>query len=424
MNINSEKHDVEDLVRYLSGKKIILYGAGKISRSIIDASKKLGIDIDQIWDNKCDQLDDIEAIKPDLSSTEKNESVIIVTIFAQKVSEQIRNELSAQGFQNILFRRAVINKLLYSVCEAEVQDGTYLYDLDKCHRCPVSKDLEQRCDIYDQSVKKSFLHTKREGSTGIIIPSMGILVSNKCNLTCQGCNQLRDQYVPADYLDIKADEVISDTRKLCSAVDQIEKVVIVGGEAFLHKDINKILKEILSIENIGIIQLITNGTVIPKNSEIFELMSNPRIKLEVSGYGEHLSEKLQQNVKIFLAKLTEHHVNYDYVKTLQWFDFGGFEKRNYSNEQWQDTYNTCCFISNDLFNGELHKCARSVFGKHLHKVSAFHTDYVNVRTMSANALTEAMRAFLDNTKPQICQYCNGTSATTIEAGIQVDKGRS
>jgi organic radical activating enzyme len=419
MNLNNDNFSFEELKEYLLTKKIIIFGAGKIGKSLISGLQKISISPYEVWDNNYDKYEDeiaYEVKKPNLEILNKDSFVIIVTIYSKNISEEIYLTLLKNHFNNIIYNRNVINKVLYTQCKEEINEGNFIFELNKCHLCPVSKDIENRCDIYDLNITKNFIKKDKKISNGIKIPSMGVLVSNKCNLKCIGCNQLRDKYDSSSYLDIDEKDILNDLKKLSLAVDIIEKVVIVGGESLLHKEINKILIGILEIENIGIIQLISNGTVIPKTDEIFELLNNPRIKVEISGYGDYLTKMQNEKVQIFISKLEKYNVNFDYVKTLQWFDFGNLDKRNYSKEKWQEVYNKCCFISNDLFNGQLHKCARSAFSKHLNILKD--VDYVDIRNSNIEDLSRSIKLFLENTLPTICQYCNGTSSLTIPAGKQ------
>lgn len=52
---------------------------------------------------------------------------------------------------------------------------------------------------------------------------MGLLVSNKCNLKCIGCNQLRDKYTTNNYLDISYEDIISDMKRISTHVDLLKK---------------------------------------------------------------------------------------------------------------------------------------------------------------------------------------------------------
>lgn len=406
------------MLNQLKNKKIIIFGAGKIGKSLISLLKELDIRIDYIWDNnavKCDEIENYTITKPYFQLENKDDFIVLITIYAQEISKKIYQELLENNFKNIIYEREKLNALFYDTCKDKLNQKKYLFNLNKCHLCPVSKDINHRCDIYDNFIEEELTSNKKKKKFGVTIPSMGLLVSNKCNLKCIGCNQLRDKYTTNNYLDISYEDIISDMKRISTHVDLIEKVVVVGGEAMLHKNISDILNALLNIDNIGIIQFITNGTIIPKNDEIFKLLSNHKVKVEISSYEDYISEKLNNNVINFINKLKEYKVNYDYVRTLQWFDFGDFKFRNYDEQTLSRVYDSCCFISNDLFNGQLHKCARSAFATHLSIIEDL--DYVDIRNTEEN-LTENIKNFLQNKKPKICQYCNGTSSLVIPAGQQ------
>ena len=141
---------------------------------------------------------------------------------------------------------------------------------------------------------------------------------------------MRYMYESKDNIDLTPEEILEDLTKIVEVSDLISKVVIVGGEAFIHPKLYIILKKILELPKIGLVHIITNGTIIPKNSDLFKLISNKRIILEISNYSKNLSKKLQDNMKKFMLELDKYNVNYLCMNTLQWFDFGNFGKRFYS----------------------------------------------------------------------------------------------
>ena len=425
--MNSQKNiysnDIEGLFNELNDKELIIYGAGKIGKSLISALSNINIAPKYIWDNNATSISgvsDSEVTKPH-SLNDKSRTLIIVTIFSQNISQEISEQLTREGYDNIISDRSTINALLYASCQSDISSNKFKFNISKCHICPASKDMDNRCDIYDDYVSDSIASTYgEEGEAAkVIIPSMGLLVHNDCNLTCNGCNHLRDLYRPSDNIHIEASETLHNLRKVIDAVDFIEKIVVVGGEAFIHKEIYQILDEVIQLPKIGIVQVITNGIQMPKNRDVFRLLSNPRVIVEVSGYGSSIPEKTQAKVQRFLDKLEEHKVSYEYMNTLQWFDFGGFESRNYSVETLKSIYKKCCFVSNDLFNGELHKCSRSVFSKHLNKIPLYKNDYVDVKHLEGKALRKAISSFLGRSVIMACQHCGGTSTSTIPAGVQV-----
>jgi len=274
-------------------------------------------------------------------------------------------------------------------------------------------------------VKKNLVTDKLnlDRQNALVIPSMGVLISTRCNLMCKGCNHLREYYKPSDNFDIEAARIFDYLGRVLDAVDFVYTLVIVGGESFLHKDFQNIIDRALRLPKIGIVQIITNGTVMPKNERIFELLSGPRVIVEISGYGDKIPKKLQENVKLFIAKMDKFNVNYRYTKQMQWFDFGDFEDRGYSKEELSRVYSSCICVSNDLFDGNLHKCSRSVFGTYLGKIPDFRSDYVDVRRTSKEDMRMKLAEFFGKKYAEVCRFCNGTSTATIEAGEQVSDRR-
>lgn len=424
--------EIQDFFHLLNGKKIIIYGAGKIGKRVYQSLLPFGFKTALFWDKNADMIenfDEIPILKPQVHSIpleQRNDHVMIVTIFAESVSYEISNNLSKIGYNNIIYDRKIIDSLIYQACKKSISNNNSIFDITTCHICPV-KDQKGGCDIFDDYLAKTIAKGVNTFSTTeekLIIPKLGILVSNRCNLSCKGCNHLLYLRESKDTIDLTPEELLKDLTKIVEVSDLISKVVIVGGEAFLHRKLYMILEEILKLPKIGIIHIITNGTVKARNPDLFRLMSNKRIILEVSDYGKNLSKKLQDNMKNFMLELDKYNVNYLRMNTLQWFDFGGFSKRFYSKEQHHKIYETCCFVSNDLFKGRLHKCSRSVFGTLLGKIPDYPKDYVDIRNCPKEHSRNELINFLKNEYPGVCQHCNGTSTKTNEAGIQINGKRS
>ncbi len=423
--------EIQDFFDYLNGKKIIIYGAGKIGKRIYQLLSIFGFKTALFWDRNADIIEnfnEIPILKPDvhyIPSGQRKDYVIIITIFAENVSHEISSNLSKVGYTNVIYDKIIINSLILQACKRSVLNNNFVFDITTWHICPV-KDQFEGCNIFNNNVAKNLAKGVKSFTTikeKLIIPKLGILVSNKCNLSCEGCNHLRYLYESKDNIDLTPEEILDDLTKIVEVSDLISKVVLVGGEAFTHPNFHVILKEILNLPKIGIIHIITNGTIIPKNLTIFELLSDRRVIVEISDYREKLSEKLQDNVKKFMLELDKYNVNYLCMNTLQWFDFGDFSKRFYSKEQHHDIYRTCCFVSNDLFKGRLYKCSRSAFGTLLGKIPDYSQDYVNIRKCPKGDLRDKLIKFLKNEFPEVCQHCSGTSTETIEAGVQIKRNK-
>ncbi|GAB4356868.1 MAG: hypothetical protein Kow006_24270 [Gammaproteobacteria bacterium] len=406
---------------------VIIYGAGKIGRRIYECLCRFDVAVSAFWDLRADLINDITDVpvtQPDLQGKDRDrwqDPIVIVTVFAENVSRSIAEQLHAAGYGRTILDRDFISSMLYFNCREARDAGKYEFQLATCHSCPVPKTHSQDCDIFEESIAYTLARdvARPLPDDSLVIRSMGVLISNKCTLTCVGCNHLRDHYQPADQVDLEPDQIIADIARIVDAVDLVRTVVLVGGEALLHRHFETIFDRVMQLPKIGMVHVITNGTVIPKRHGLFNKLADPRVFVEVSGYGDHLPRPLKGNVTRFLDLLVRHGVTHQYVKTLQWFDFGGFEDRGYTPEEHQRVYESCCFISNDLFDGKLYKCSRSAYGTHIGKIQDFPADYVTVRDTDPQPLRRQLRAFLANRRPVVCRFCNGASTAVIPAGQQV-----
>ena len=420
---------LQRLYRVLRERPVILYGAGKIAERVHAVLSRHGVQTERVWDLNASALQDrIEGVPIEPPNVEgipvedRRRYVVIVTIFAHLVNERVRSDLRAAGFANTFGDRSFLNALLHGDCQSARLAGSFDFNLKQCHLCPVQRDEANPCRIFEEEVTKRYVKGRpTQHRNAFIIRSMGVLISNKCNLTCVGCNHLRDHYKPSDNIDLEAAQVLRDLERITDAVDMIKTLVLVGGEAFLHRQVGPIIRRLLELPRVGILHIITNGTVLPKSDDVYELLRDPRIFVEISGYGPRISQHLQIKRSQFIEQLATNDISYRYVEQLQWTDFGGFENRGYTEREIEAVYSSCCFVSNDLFDGKLHKCSRSAYGNLIGKIPDYPSDYVDVRAGRTEALRERLIGFFADRRPRVCLHCNGTSAKTIEAGRQVER---
>jgi len=403
-------------------EKIIIYGAGKIGQRIYDLCMDQNIEVVAVWDNypeKVLQFSNKNILrKPPLECNISKDTTIIVTPFSQNMARSIVSQLKKMGFKKIIYDRSIISDMLARYCANLQKYINKKVDLKECFICPARRDAKIECEVFNNNIGNFHYEDHNHVSFHV----MGFLVTTNCNLTCVGCNHLRDHFEPKHNVNFDVNNIFSDLQKIISAVDFIKSLVVVGGESFMHPELEEILRAILSLPKIGFIQIITNGTVVPKNKKVFEVLANSRIFVEISGYGNKLSEKLVKKRKQFFEKLDEYKINYRYDEVFQWIDFGGFEKRNYSITQWQEIYNNCCFVSNDLFDGKLHKCSRSAYGQMLGKLPIYTNDYLDIRNSQPGDLRQQIIKYL-KVIPQVCYHCNGTCNIIIPAGKQLRRSK-
>jgi hypothetical protein len=430
LRLGRSDDDAQFNLAVLRERGVIVYGAGKIGRHVLAACRMFDIPVVDVWDIHAELIGtvhDYPVHKPRFDHHDqhvRDTVVVIVTIFSENGADERRSVISKNGYRNVCVDRSTINNLCFQYCSTEISRGEFNFNLKTCHTCPVQKDEALGCAIFDRHISNGRLPV-RNSHTGLplVIRSMGILISNQCNMTCVGCNHLRDHYRKADNVDLEIGSVLSDLTRVAEAADFIKTVVLVGGEALLHPNVEQIIEGILAMPRIGVLLIITNGTVIPRSERVFTLMQNPRVMVEVSGYGDNVPKHLRLKRGTFLEKLTSLGINHRYVETLMWTDFGGFEARGYEEEEIRKIYKSCCFVSNDMFNGRLFKCSRSAYGTHIAKIPDYPTDYVNIRDGSREALRQSLFHFFADEKPRACNHCNGAVAPSMDAGVQVKRTR-
>ncbi len=401
--------------------KVIIYGAGKIGQRIFDVCGQRGIEVIKVWDNfpeKVIAFSSPELIeKPsDHLGLDLDKITVIVTPFSPNLSSSLANSIKDMGFKKVISNRSEISKIFIEHCNWLKQNNNFKFSLQECFICPARRDENIECNVFNDEIK----NVSETNGQELVFSALGFLLTTKCNLTCVGCNHLRDLFVKKDNIDFKTDLILNDLAKLLNAVDYVKSLVVVGGEALTHPDFNEIFKKILDFDKVGFVHLITNGTVSLKNYDVFKLFANKRVIVEISGYGEEPGHTRVKKRQKFIEQLQEHGVSYRYDEAAQWVDFGGFERRNYSPEKWREVYKSCCFVSNDLFDGKLHKCSRSAYGDFLGKTAHYELDSVNIRTLPSDQLRLALKRY-QKMHPQACQHCDGTTTNLMPAGVQVIK---
>jgi len=136
-----------------------------------------------------------------------------------------------------------------------------------------------------------------------MLKSLGIRVTRKCNSRCLICHLWKEQ---ATGREVSA----SQYKKLFSQPEfqEVEEFFISGGEAFLRKDIEQIIKTILrSIPKVTKFLLTTNGTSPLKAAELFKkLNKNQQIKtlrLAVSLEGDRVTNKKIRGIDSYNSAL-------------------------------------------------------------------------------------------------------------------------
>lgn len=189
-----------------------------------------------------------------------------------------------------------------------------------------------------------------------ILPRIVVVISTRCSLKCKYCGEFIPYFT--DKVDISADEVIKELDCIIGQMAYIHTVEFIGGEPFLHNELDRILRRTLQWGNkIGQIELTTNAVVSIKPN-VLSLLKNKQVLVLISVYPFNRSRvrKLERILK-------EQGICYQEIKTSCWSDFGAISKNTNSKEAIEKMYMKC-IASRDcrtLYKGKLMYCSRGPY---------------------------------------------------------------
>lgn len=383
-------------------EKIILYGFGRIGREIKCVLQKHNVNNIIIWDKGADLIDKSYNVEvPDFDYPNKND-MIIICLFSQNAYDSVKQELSQKGFTNIRNY-----KDLELICE-EIGG----FNKTKCNKCVITRGGCQEYLDYIAGERKSNYR----------ITTISIAPTFVCSLKCHGCVQhtteIRGKSVNADIQDF-----INSLKKLVNVIGYIQQVTISGGEIFLYKHWRKLIKYCCENQEIGIVNILTNGVFFINDADL-SILKNKKIVISFDNYGEKIPEKKRKIFQDNFQKIKNAGINYAVIdnSNANWYDFGHFEKRKRTVEElkkifFECVYGNCYVIYPDCY---FSICGRQSIAKIVNGLQVEEEGTVNLLMISEKELKKILSSWDKIEYLKICDYCNGIGQC-IPSGIQVEE---
>jgi hypothetical protein len=201
-------------------------------------------------------------------------------------------------------------------------------------------------------------------------------------------------------------------------IDTVEKFTINGGEALLHEKLPEIIDFLAGyIDRIGMLEILTNGTIIPNEQLLKSLSFSPKVNILVNNYGPSLSNKIPQITNLFrnngiAFRLREQNAETRYCGG--WVDISDLSYKNRSEEETENLFNHCvypgafrCFA---IFGDKAYICGVYIWCKTEGIISSNPYEYVDFSedsTASAEEIKKQILGFYDRRFFTSCKYCNG-----------------
>lgn len=243
-----------------------------------------------------------------------------------------------------------------------------------------------------------------------------IPITTKCSLRCKHCSNLIPFYKKQSDYEISVLE--KSIKEFLKCINNIVFVRVLGGEPFLGGNIIRVLQILLKSDKIQRIEVVTNGTIIPKDKKLIKLLKNPRVVISISQYPFVNYHKLEE----FLIK---EEIKYHIDKMTFWLDFGDAKKQNKTVKQLARQYRNCNQICRSLVNGQFHLCPRSSHGTDLGIVKDNEDDYLDLldSTMTIEEKRNRINQLLKKKYIKACDHCYfGTRlAKKVPVAEQINK---
>ncbi len=246
-----------------------------------------------------------------------------------------------------------------------------------------------------------------------------VLVTEKCNLNCSHCNMFIPHFEMPKHREL--DSMINDIDSYFNIVDYVSVFHLVGGEPFLHPQIQDIIQHILSnyIDRIDKFIITTNGSIAPKPSTI-ELLKSSNVILSVSNYSDKL-QKLKTKVEKVIGIYKSNGIRYYVRNEIEWYDFGDLRiKKNLPTDKLIKHFDSCTAPFRGLNDGKFYYCHLNT-GAVLTKLFPLDkNDYVEIDKVSKEDLLKFDLGYTDLGYITFCDNCNGCN-TGIKIPVTYEK---
>ncbi len=246
-----------------------------------------------------------------------------------------------------------------------------------------------------------------------------VLVTERCNLNCSHCNMFIPHFEMPKHRELNT--MIKDIDSYFNIVDYVSVFHLVGGEPFLHPQIQDVIQHILSnyIHKIDKFIITTNGSIAPKPSTI-ELLKSSNVILSVSNYSDKLQKlktKVEKVIDIYKTNGIKHYVRNE----IEWYDFGDLRvKKNLPTDKLIKHFDSCTAPFRGLNDGKFYYCHLNT-GAVLTKLFPLDkNDYVEIDKISKEDLLKFDLGYTDLGYVTFCDNCNGCN-TGIKIPVSYEK---
>ena len=362
--------------------ELLLYGVGRIGRRVIPKLMQeftIPFLIDQRCSGEYAYGLEIVSLQEALHRLHKHVKIVVTTVRASY--EEIAKELEAAGYQEY-------------------------------------KDF---C-LFERFVGEWNLRWKNR----LVLAKIDTVITSRCTLKCRNCNMFIG-YVPNPE-DIHIDVLKKNFDTFFDSVDFVYEYTLLGGEPFLHRDLIGIITYLGEQygDRIGTINLISNGTVLPKE-DVIKVLAYYHVTVHISDYS--CSVDYGGRLKSLIESLTNAGVDYYVIPNNVWKDVV-YPRQDYFTDDPRGHMLTCGHSTHSVDYGKLYWCDPAFAAEHFTKFPSQNDDYLDLAENKKNcsqydASVNVLRYLFGDVNERgymtICEKCAGVgkdNKNIVKAGIQ------
>ena len=205
----------------------------------------------------------------------------------------------------------------------------------------------------------------------IDIPYFELVLTTRCSLRCESCNNLMQYFDTKNAYTCSVDKILATLRTLCEVVDSVVYVRIIGGEPLLFKDIAKVAQALENESKIKSFDIVTNGTIMPDSALLEVLARSQKSWVSISDYSTspNLKAKLRipELAQVFKARNIAHHILWQ-SEGSSWFDPGKIYKRGRDKEGIVKNFKACMMPCVSMMSNESFAFRANLGGGQEHSV--------------------------------------------------------
>lgn len=383
----------------LKGDSVIFFGAGEYVEILIHCVKQLNINSIIICDNDINKhgsfIGGYKITSPKLAYDNFPTAKIVVSTSPRHI-ENLKITALEIGWKHIF-------------------DGAFLlanFSYDSNSFKEGLSSLHFKLDRFFFDYFKTFYPEK------LVMPSLDVVVTEKCSLKCKDCSNLMQYYEAPKDQDF--DTLFASLDKVMDSVDHVMELRVLGGETFMNRQAYLIINNLRKYKNYSRICVYSNGTIISRGEDL-NCLKYEDTYLRISDYGEYSKNTLKiRNI------FDLNGISYDAQRIEKWQDCVdmGFHDRN--EKELKDIFSVCCSKQTiGILNGKVYPCPFSANADNIRSIPLFEDEILDIKEDTDSALVrENIHNWLhEKSFLKACNYCNGRPDTdkSIPAALQVEK---